>query len=94
MKIVDTDPIVPARIEHRVEEMWDGDQLVQHYNYLDYHFEARGAYCRARVYFEMPREATLFGPFDGPESIAMVARPDFVNAVLAYLERRFEVRRR
>lgn len=59
------DAITPVQIEHSIDEVWNGNKLEQHYNYLDYHFEEGGACMRARVYLDDPRTALLFGPFDG-----------------------------
>lgn len=83
------DKVTPTDIEHSIDEVWDGDQLEQHYNFLDYHFEELGAYLRARVYLDEPRTALLFGPFESRQSIETVAAPIFLKAVEAYLGRRF-----
>ena len=83
------DVITPVQIEHSIDEIWDGDELQQYYNFLDYHFERNGAYLRARVYLEDTRTATLFGPFESRQSIKAVAAPDVLEAVEAYLGRRF-----
>jgi hypothetical protein len=85
----DPDPIEPTRIEHAVDDVWEGEQLLQRYNFLDYHFEHEGAYCRARSYADDFRDATLFGPFDGPGSIRKIIALDFERDVLKYLQRRF-----
>lgn len=89
-----TDPITPTEIEHRVDEIWDGSSLEQRYNYLDYHFEIDGAYCRARTYLDDIGTVTLFGPFDHRGSVSKIDRPDLERAVAAYLAKRFpEVKR-
>ena len=54
----EADRIQPVSINHAVEEIWTDERrktLDQRYNYLDYHFEQDGRYCRARVYFDDPR---------------------------------------
>lgn len=88
------DPITPTEIEHLVDEIWDGSSLEQRYNYLDYHFELGGAYCRARVYIDDTGTVTLFGPFERRGSLSKVDRPDLETAATAYLAKRFpEVKR-
>ena len=83
------DVITPVQIEHSIDEVWDGDELQQYYNYLDYHFEEGGAYLRARVYLDDPRTALLFGPFESRQSIRAITAPNVREAVEAYLGRRF-----
>ena len=83
------DMITPVQIEHSIDEVWNGDELEQFYNYLDYHFEKDGAYLRARVYLDDPLTALLFGPFDSRQSINAVAAPSVREVVEAYLGRRF-----
>jgi hypothetical protein len=83
------DSIQPVRIEHSIDEVWRGDQLEQYYNFLDYHFERDGAYCRARSYADDFRDVVLYGPFEEQGSIRKVNSPDFERDVLRYLERRF-----
>lgn len=83
------DPIEPVEIEHLVDEVWDGDRLEQRYNFLDYHFEREGAYCRARSYADDFGAAVLFGPFERRGSIKAVDNPTMQRDALAYLERRF-----
>jgi len=83
------DPITPSQIEHSVDEVWDGERLEERYNYLDYHFEEPGAYVRARAYFDDPRTATLFGPFERRGSITRVTSHSMLDAALVYLKRRY-----
>jgi len=83
------DPILPVQIDHAIEEIWNDGRLEQYYNFLDYHFECDGAYCRARSYADDFREVVLFGPFERRTSIKKVSRPDFEGDVYCYLERRF-----
>lgn len=83
------DIITPVQIEHSIDEVWDGDELEQYYNYLDYHFEDGGAYLRARVYLDDPQTALLFGPFDSRQSVKAVTAPSVREAVQGYLARRF-----
>ena len=83
------DPIEPIHIEHSVDEIWHDGHLEQFYNFLDYHFERDGAYCRARSYVDDFHEAVLFGPFEGRTSIRKAVSPDLERDALLYLERRF-----
>lgn len=89
MRFETTDSIVPVLIEHSVDEIWNGDDLEQFYNFIDYHFEGDGAYLRAHVYVDEMRNVSLFGPFEGRESITKVSAPEMEQAVLTYLQRRF-----
>jgi hypothetical protein len=88
----EADPISPVAINHSVDEVW-ADQsrrvLVQRYNFLDYHFERNGRYCRARVYLEDANTVTLYGPFVQRGSIQRVSDAEFANEVATYLRRRF-----
>ena len=86
------DPIHPVAIEHHVDEIWADEarsHLEQVYNYLDYHFERSGRYCRARTYLDEPADVTLFGPFERRGSTDRVEDPAFFDDVSAYLKRRF-----
>ena len=93
----EADPIRPVGIDHQVDEIWadrPGGRLEQRYNFLDYHFEREGMYCRARAYMDEPSSVTLFGPFAGRGSIARVEAAGFETDVLAYLARRFRSQKR
>jgi hypothetical protein len=66
------DLISPVGIDHNVDEIWADDKrkvLEQRYNYLDYHFEKHGRYCRARAYLDEIETVALYGPFVGRGSI-------------------------
>lgn len=84
------DPISPSVIEHAVDEDWEDGKQLYRYNYLDYHFEGFGAYCRARSYVDNFREVVIFGPFVSKGDIQSAAAPELLNAVTAYLKRRFQ----
>ena len=89
----EADPIQPVSIKHAVEELWADERsktLTQRYNYLDYHFEQDGGYCRARAYLDDPRTVTLFGPFQSRGSLEPAHAPEFEEQVLVYLNRRYE----
>ena len=74
---------------HRCEEVFDGDQLTQRYNYVVYHFENGGHCYWARAYLEDIDTAALFGPFDDRITRRPAASPMDAD-VLAYLQRRFQ----
>src|SRR5262245_40479249 len=40
---VDADDLAPSKIEHRCEELFEGETLVQKYNYIVYHFDCAAA---------------------------------------------------
>ncbi len=84
-----TDPITPVEIEHCVDEIWNGASLEERYNYLDYHFELGGAYCRARAYIDDIDTVTLFGPFTRRGSLSKIDQPDLQRAATIYLGKRF-----
>ena len=87
-RIVDTDDIKPAEIEHRCEEYFEGDGLEQKYDYLVYHFDCDGAYFRARTYTDDIGIVSVLGPFESRGSLKPV--PGGLNeAMLSYLKRRF-----
>jgi len=88
-RVVDPDGANPTEIEHKCEQMFDGDTLVQEYNYFVYHFERDGRYFWARTYVEEIGAVSIYGPFDGRETMKPIAGP-LDDAVLAYLKRRFE----
>lgn len=86
------DPISPIGIDHSIDEIWADDRrtvLEQRYNYLDYHFEKDGRYCRARAYLDEPETVTLYGPFVSRGSFERVGDAKFGDAVATYLRRRF-----
>jgi hypothetical protein len=85
----DGDRVLPTEIEHRCEEMFDGDRLTQKYNYVVYHFENGGHYYWARAYLEDIDTVALFGPLDNRTTRRTVAGQMDAD-VLAYLQRRFQ----
>jgi len=82
------DAVRPTEIEHRCDEMCDGNRLIQRYNYIVYHFENGGRYFWARAYLDDAGKVALYGPFgsrDAKQSLPGALDED----VLAYLRRRF-----
>ncbi len=83
------DKIQPVKISHHVDEIREGDRLVERYNYVDYEFENDDGYIRARAYLDEVDKVTIFGPFTNRSQNTKTSSPDFEAAVLEYLKRRF-----
>jgi hypothetical protein len=88
MRFVEADDIMPSEIEHRCEEIFDGEMLEQKYNYLVYHFDLNGSYYWARSYTDEIHTVSVYGPFDGRDSMKLRSSP-LDEAVFSYLKRRF-----
>ena len=88
-QLVDPDRAKPTEIEHKCDEMFDGDTLLQKYNYFVYHFERDGRYFWARTYVEDIGTVSIHGPFDGRGTMKPISDPRD-EAILSYLQRRFE----
>ena len=84
-----TDPIAPVEIVHCVDEFDADGRRVAFYNYLDYHFEGEGAYCRARTYLNEIGTVSIYGPFAGRGSGEIVEAPQFLDDVMSDLKKRF-----
>ncbi len=84
-----SDLIQPIRIRHEVDEFFDADGLEARYNYIVYEFERSGIYVGARTYIDEIGTVSLFGPFKGEENRERVSDPEMVDAVVAYMKRRF-----
>ena len=87
-RVIDADFVRPNEIEHKCEEMFDGEVLLQKYNYIVYHFDCDGRYFWARTYADEIHTVSLFGPFDRRDTMKPLSGP-LDEAVLAYLKRRF-----
>jgi len=84
------DPIRPSEVHHEADEIADEHgKLQERYNWIDYHFERDGAYCRARTYLETIGAVAIFGPFAASDHLRPVDAPELREAVMAYLRRRF-----
>jgi hypothetical protein len=88
-RINDDDAVQPTEIEHRCEEMFDGNRLIQRYNYIVYHFENGGRYSWARAYFDDAGTVALYGPFHSRATKNPIAGGAMDDDVLAYLRRWF-----
>ncbi len=84
------DAILPVRITHNSEQMWNGDTLEQNYNYLVYEFETEEHLYRARSYLDDINEVAIFGPFDknAPDSAPLLG-VEIDQRVISYLRRRY-----
>jgi hypothetical protein len=89
LKFVDTDQVKPVEIEHCCEEIFDGNRLVEKYNYFRYHFEQHGRYFWARTYKDEIAKVSIYGPFDRRDGMKPVAGL-IDDEILAYFRRRFK----
>jgi hypothetical protein len=87
-KFIDTDQVRPVEIEHLCEEIFEGNQLREKYNYFKYHFERQGRYVWARAYSDEIAKVSIYGPFDRRDSMKPVSGP-IDDDILAYFRRRF-----
>jgi hypothetical protein len=83
------DDIGPVEIEHRCEEIFDGEALKQSYNYIVYHFDCAGGYFWARSYLDEIGTVSVHGPFESRETMKAISGP-LDPAMLSYLKRRFQ----
>jgi hypothetical protein len=84
------DPILPVRITHKSEQIWNGDRLEQDYNYIMYEFETEQHRYHARTYLNNVRTVAVYGPFEkGDARLAPVEGIEIDRRVLAYLRRRY-----
>ncbi len=83
------DLIIPARIEHLLDEYVTDGECWARYNYLDYFFENPDCFMRGRVYLNDASEMTLFGPFAREVLLRRVEDPALEAAVMDYARRRF-----
>jgi hypothetical protein len=86
----DEDPILPLRISHNSEQMWDGNSLEQDYNYLVYEFETEQHRYSARAYLDEIHTVAVYGPFEkDSDSHHPLKNVEIDRRVLAYLRRRY-----
>jgi len=89
-----TDAVVPSEIEHKIEDVRcdeTGDEIDQHYNFMEYHFEIDGIDLRARAYLDDIEVAIILGPFELRSSIKKIDQPKATDRVLSYLRLRFRI---
>lgn len=91
-RVDEEDAILPVRITHPSEQMWNGNTLEQNYNYLVYEFETEEHLYRARAYLDDIQTVSIHGPFDRYSSNpAPLAGVEIDPRVIAYLRRRYAV---
>lgn len=87
--ICSEDAIVPAFVEHNVDEFLGGGELLATYNYIDYHFEKDAHYMRARTFLDEVGLVVMFGPYESFEDLQPVSDNALREYVVSYLKRRF-----
>ena len=85
----DSDPVDPALIEHRCEEIWSGESLEQVYNYLVYRFDIDGLHYWARAYLDEIDEVSITTASADLEGLAPQPMGGPPTAMLGYLKRRY-----
>jgi hypothetical protein len=85
---LDGDNISPFEIEHKCDEIFEGEALLQRYNYIVYHFNCSGSYFWARTYTDDIGTVSVFGPFESREKRNLISGP-LDEAALSYFKRRF-----
>lgn len=88
-KMVEGDEISPAEIQHRKDDIWQGNELLESYNYFTYVFRSGGVNITARTYINEIHSVALYGPMLDGDPNQRAEAPEFREAVLAYLKRRF-----
>jgi hypothetical protein len=90
---IDSDPISPGLIEHKVEEIYIDGQLEQVYNFIDYWFDCDAGRLRARAYLDTPHEATVYPAIrEGTgHTLELGEDPAVREAVILYLSRRYMI---
>lgn len=92
MRYVDEDEIAPSLVEHRCEELFEGDQLVQIYNYVYYEFHTQDHFYWARSYLDEIEEVSIFGPFGDATRQEELDDP-IDTKIIAYFRRRYALLR-
>lgn len=88
-EVQNDDPISPTSIEHNVDEIWEGDELAQRYNFLVYNFEDGNASIWAKSYADEFHTITMYGPHDREDRTRQVENAELAQRVHAYLSKRF-----
>lgn len=92
--VVEEDPITPVSIQHKVDEYFENNRLMNRYNFVVYRFVLGGAEMHARCYMDDAAEVSILGSFvlnDGTAPLETVDAPELHQAVVRYLARRFNV---
>lgn len=83
------DKIQPIKISHHVDEITEGDRLLERYNYVVYEFENDDGFLWARAYLDEIHKVSIYGPFTDRSKKTKANAPDLEAAVVEYLKRRF-----
>ena len=80
----------PDRIEHNRDQIFEGHELIQNYNFIDYHFSNDGNPLLARTYLDdEPWSVGILFRREAPPHDADEARRLIAPDVLCYLQKRF-----
>ncbi|WP_428027209.1 hypothetical protein [Altererythrobacter sp.] len=85
----EVDPIVPNKVTHHVDEIFDDGELVEKYNFLVYEFETEEGFISARAYLDEIKTVALFGPYPDKNSQELISAPELEAATIGYLKRRY-----
>ncbi len=85
----EVDPIKPFAVLHHVDEIRDGEELVERYNYIVYEFESEEGFLTARTYLNEIDIVSIFGPFTSRDMIKSVDAPALETGAIDYFKRRF-----
>jgi hypothetical protein len=93
VRLDEEDAIVPARIMHNSEQIWNGNSLEQNYNYLVYEFETDEHLYEARAYLDDIRTVSILGRYDRARRAQreILTSEQVDPRILAYLRRRYRV---
>ncbi len=88
MNYSNDDELNPFLVEHRCEGVFEGDEMVQMYNYIYYEIGAADDYYWARAYLDAIEEVSIFGPFSDTTFREKLDNP--IDArVVSYFRRRY-----
>jgi hypothetical protein len=87
-RFVDRDNFRPTEIEHKCDEIFDGEALEQKYNYIVYHFDCKGTYFWARTYTDEIDTVSVYGPFESRDTMNRISG-SLDETMLSYFKRRF-----
>lgn len=88
-RLEDVDLILPVRITHECERIWNGNSLEQEYNYLVYEFDTDRHSYWARSYLDDINKVSIFGPFRPNTRNPAPGKQEIDERVLAYFRRRY-----
>ena len=85
----DDDPILPVRITHECERIWNGNSLEQEYNYLVYEFDTELHSYWARSYLDDINKVSIYGPFRSNKREPALGKQEIDERIVAYFRRRY-----